>query len=178
MKPILWFLASALILTPLSARAGSGACFTLEHQSYCRAWSDKNASMMKTEFVRSNETVDHWQRMVTILRYNDTHTIQGAIARYMSVVKPYMAADATPQWITPKNATHAEQVATRLLLSTPDGSDSEYVVVYFFSDPGKPAYAVAFSQRLPLPSGKTPALAQYASWLKDMMAIVPSALNA
>jgi hypothetical protein len=178
MKPILWLLASALMMFPLTARAGSGACFNLEGQAYCRAWSDKNASMMKTEFVRSNETVDHWQRMVTILRYNDAHTVKGAIERYMSVVKAYMAPDATPQWITPKNPTHAEEVATRLLLSTADGSDAEYVVVYFFSDPGKPAYAIAFSQHLPLPSGKTPTLAQYVAWLKDMMAIVPSALNA
>jgi len=176
MKQTSWLLGAALLIVPLSAQAGSASCFKLDGQSYCSAWSAKNSSMMKTEFVRSNETVDHWQRMVTIIQYNDVHTIKAAVARYMAVVQPYLGPDANPQWITPKNPRHAQEAATRLILSTPDGSDSEYVVVYFFADPGKPSYAIAFSQHIPLPGG-TPSMAQYGKWLTDMIAIVPSAVT-
>lgn len=169
---VLRLLAAALALVPLPAYA-AGSCFKLEHQSYCSAWSAKNASMSKTEYVRSGETVDRWQRMVTILRYNDVHTLAGTTARYMASVKAYMDPGATPQWVTPKKGSHYEEAATRLILTSPDGSDSEYVVAYFFSDPGKPAYAIAFSQRLPLPSDAIPTKAQYGGWLDDMRAIVP-----
>jgi hypothetical protein len=177
MKLTVCFLAAALTLAPLSAPAAPGACFSLDGQPFCSAWSAKDASMMKTEFVRSGETVDHWQRMVTIVRYNNVHTLAGATAAYLAVVRPYLGADAKPQWVTPKNPAHAQEAATRLILSTPDGSDSEYVVVYFMADPGKPAYAIAFSQRLPLPSGAVPTMKQYGQWLHDMQAIVPSAVT-
>ena len=159
--------------------APSGAaqpCFKLDGQSYCRAWSAKDASMMKTEFLRSGETVDHWQNMVTILRYNNVHTLAGATAKYMAVVRPYLGRDANPQWMTPKKAMHAEEAATRVVLSTPDMSDVEYVVAYFFADKGEPAYVIAFSQHVPLPSGQTPTMAQYGNWVNDMRAIVPAAV--
>jgi hypothetical protein len=177
MKRLLTCIAAAAALIPLGAQAGSGACFKLGGESYCRAWSAKDSSMMKTEFVRSGETVDRWQNMVTIIRYNDVHTVKGAIANYMRVVSPYLGSDAHPQWVTPKNASADREAATRLVLSTPDGSDSEYVVAYFEAYPGKPAYAIAFSQHIPLPSGETPSLAQYGKWLTDMRAIDPAAVT-
>jgi hypothetical protein len=174
-KRLLTCIAAAAAFIPLCAQAGSSACFKVDGESYCSAWSDKNASMMKTEFVRSGETVDHWQRMVTIIRYNDVHTVKGAIANYMAVVSQYLGPDAHPQWVTPKNASPNQEVATRLVLSTADGSDSEYVVTYFEAHPGKPAYVIAFSQHIPLPSGETPTMAQYGKWLTDMRAIDPAA---
>jgi hypothetical protein len=176
MKRLLACLAvSALI--PIAVQAGSSSCFKLGGESYCRAWSAKNASMMKTEFLRSGETVDRWQNMVTIIRYNDVHTVKGAIANYMAVVSPYLGPDAHPQWVTPQNASADREVATRLVLSTADGSDSEYVVAYFEAQPGKPAFAIAFSQHIPLPSGKTPTMAQYGKWLNDMRSIDPAAVT-
>jgi hypothetical protein len=173
-KHALVLLSALFVAGSLAAPAAASSCFTVEGQSYCYAWSAKDASMMKTEYVRSGETVDHWKRMVTILQYNDVHTLEGATAKYMAVVRPYMDANARPQWVTPKNPKHAGEAATRLLLSSPDGSDVEYVVVYFFSDPGKPAYVIAFSQRVPLPNDEIPTMAQYGAWLNDLRAIVPA----
>jgi hypothetical protein len=170
-KKIVWMLAAAVAAIPLPAPAGGTPCFRLDGQSYCYAWSAKNASMMKSEYVRAGESVDHWKRMVTILRYDDVHSLEGATARYMASVKSYLGPDAHPQWVTPKNPNHAQETATRLVLATPDGSYGEYVVAYFYADPGKPAYVIAFSQALPLPSGETPTMAQYGAWLKDMRAI-------
>jgi hypothetical protein len=166
----LLFAAALLTLLPALA-ASSGSCFKLDGQSYCHAWSAKDATSTKTEFLRSGETVDRWQNMVTILSYGDVHTLAGATGRYMAIVKPYLGPGANPQWVTPKKPLHAGEAATRLLLSS--GSDTEYVVVYFAADPGKPAYVVAFSQHVPLPSGQTPTLAQYGHWVNDMRAMVP-----
>ncbi|HTA40066.1 MAG TPA: hypothetical protein VK760_13365 [Candidatus Acidoferrales bacterium] len=177
MKRLLICVAAVAALLPLGARADSKPCLTLGGQSYCRAWSDKNSAMMKTEFLRAGETVDHWQNMVTVIRYNDVHTIKAAVANYMQVVSQYLAPDARPQWVTPKDANSNREVATRLVLSTPDGSDSEYVVAYFKSHPDTPSYAIAFSQHIPLPSGKTPTMEQYGNWLKDMRAIDPAAVT-
>ena len=177
MKRLLTWIAAAAALIPIAAHAGSSACFKLGGESYCRAWSAKDSAMMKTEFLRSGETVDRWQNMVTVIRYNNVHTVKGAIANYMAVVSPYLGPDAHPQWVTPKNASADREVATRLVLSTADGSDSEYVVAYFQAQPGKPAYAIAFSQHIPLPSGKTPTMAQYGKWLTDMRAIDPAAVT-
>ena len=176
MKRLLTWIAVAALI-PIVAQAGSSACFKLGGESYCRAWSAKNSTMMKTEFLRSGETVDRWQNMVTVIRYNNVHTVKGAIANYMAVVSPYLGPDAHPQWVTPKNASADREVATRLVLSTADGSDSEYVVAYFKAQPGKPAYAIAFSQHIPLPSGETPTMAQYGKWLTDMRAIDPAAVT-
>ena len=139
MKRLFVWIAAAAALIPIAATAASGACFKLGGESYCRAWSAKNSTMMKTEFLRSGETVDHWQNMVTIIRYNDVHTVKGAIANYMAVVSPYLGPDAHPQWVTPQGAGADREVATRLILATADGSDSEYVVAYFEAQPGKPA---------------------------------------
>ncbi len=177
MNRLFTWIAAAAALIPIGAQAGPTACFKLGGESYCRAWSAKNSSMMKTEFVRSGETVDHWQNMVTIIRYDNVHTVKGAIANYMQVVAPYLGPDAHPQWVTPKNASPDREVATRLVLSTADDSDSEYVVAYFEAQPGKPAYAIAFSQHIPLPSGETPTMAQYGKWLTDMRAIDPAAVT-
>jgi hypothetical protein len=176
MKRLLTLIAVAALI-PIAAQAGSSACFKLGGESYCRAWSAKNSAMMKTEFLRSGETVDRWQNMVTVIRYNNVHTVKGAIANYMQVVAQYLGPDAHPQWVTPKNASPDREVATRLVLSTANGSDSEYVVAYFEAQPGKPAYAIAFSQHIPLPSGETPTMAQYGKWLTDMRAIDPAAVT-
>jgi hypothetical protein len=89
----------------------------------------------------------------------------------MSVVQAYMGPHDRPVWVAPKHGSHQRAAATRLVLQSPDGSEGEYVVVYFFSDPGKPVYAVAFSQHLPLPSGEIPTMAQYGKWLTDMQAM-------
>jgi hypothetical protein len=163
-------LVAAILTLPSSVTAAT-SCFTLDNQVYCRAWSARNSSMNKSEFVRAGETVDRWQRMVTIIRYSDISTLKLAIPRYMASVRPYMQRDATPQWVVPKQMIHGEESATRLVLATADMSDSEYVVVYFFSDPGKPVYAIIFSQHLPLPSGDIPTQAQYGKWLSDLRAI-------
>jgi hypothetical protein len=149
---------------------------TLDHQSYCRVWSAKSATMSKTEFLRSGERVDNWQNMITILRYNNS-SLTGAIRSYMSVVRADMGPADRPVWIAPNHGSHQAAAATRLVLQTPDWSESEYVVVYFFSDPGKPVYAVAFSQRLPLPSDEIPTMTLYGRWLDDMQAM-PAALVA
>ena len=152
-------------------KAGAPApCIKLDRQSYCRVWSAENSSMSKTEFLRSGETVDRWQNMITILRYNNS-TLGGAIHAYMSIVKAYMGPHDRPVWIAPTHGPHHAAAATRLVLQSPDGSDGEYVVVYFFSDPGKPVYAVAFSQHLPLPSHEIPTMSQYGKWLTDMQAM-------
>jgi hypothetical protein len=177
MNRLLTWIAAAAALIPIAAQADPGACFKLGGQTYCRAWSAKNSAMMKTEFLRSGETVDHWQNMVTVIRYNNVHTVKGAIANYMQVVAQYLDPDAHPQWVTPKNASPDREVATRLVLSTADGSDSEYVVAYFEAQPGKPAYAIAFSQHIPLPSAETPTMTQYGKWLTDMRAIDPAAIT-
>jgi hypothetical protein len=177
MNRLLTWIAAAAALIPIGAQAGSSACFKLGGETYCRAWSAKDSSMMKTEFLRSGETVDHWQNMVTVIRYDNVHTVKGAISNYMQVVSPYLGPDARPQWVTPKNASPDREVATRLVLATADGSDSEYVVAYFEAQPGKPAYAIAFSQHIPLPSGETPTMTQYGKWLTDMRAIDPAAVT-
>ena len=177
MKRFFTCIAAAAALLPSVAAAGSSTCFTLGGESYCRAWSDKNAVMMKTEFLRAGETVDHWQNMVTVIRYDDVHTVKTAVANYMQVVSQYLGPDARPQWVTPKDGNPDREVATRLVLSTADGSDSEYVVVYFKSHPDTASYAIAFSQHIPLPSGQTPTMAQYGNWLKDMRAIDPAAVT-
>jgi hypothetical protein len=172
---VLPLLVALAALSPVRApAAGSGPCFQLDGQSYCYAWSTKDASMAKTEFLRAGESVNRWQNMVTILRYDEIHTLDGARTRYMAAVRPYLGPDANPQWVTSRHPVHAGEAATRLLLASLDGSDTEYVVVYFFSDPGKPAYAITFSQRVPLPGGEIPTMAQYAKWLHDMRAIVPA----
>jgi hypothetical protein len=175
MKRFLLCVAAVAALIPLGVRASSGPCLKLGGQAYCRAWSDKNSSMMKTEFLRAGETVDHWQNMVTVIRYDDVHTIKAAVANYMQVVSQYLGPDAHPQWVTPKDGDADREVATRLVLSTADGSDSEYVVAYFKSGPDKPSYAIAFSQHIPLPSG-APTMEQYSNWLIDMRAIDPAAV--
>jgi len=161
----------AILLAALPLTAGAAApCVKLDRQSYCRVWSAKNTSMSKTEFLRSGETVDRWQNMITILRYNNS-TLKGAIQTYMSTVRAYMGPHDSPVWIAPTHGSHNEAAATRLVLQSPDGSDGEYVVVYFFSDSGKPVYAIAFSQHLPLPSHEIPTMAQYGKWLTDMQAM-------
>ena len=176
MNQALRLLVAAAALTPLPASAASSSpCFKLDGQSYCQAWSAKDATSTKTEFLRSGETVDRWQNMVTILSYGDVHTLAGATGRYMAIVKPYLGPGANPQWVTPKKPLHAGEAATRLLLSS--GSDTEYVVVYFAADPGKPAFVVAFSQHVPLPSGEIPTMAQYGHWVNDMRAMVPRGVS-
>jgi hypothetical protein len=168
---------AAILLAALPLAAPAAApCVKLDHQSYCQAWSAKNSSMSKTEFLRSGETVNHWQNMITILRYNGA-TLEGAINTYMSVVQAYMGPHDRPVWIAPKHGSHHGAAATRLVLQSPDGSEGEYVVVYFFSDPGKPVYAVAFSQHLPLPSGEIPTMAQYGKWLTDMQAMAVASVT-
>jgi hypothetical protein len=126
--------------------------------------------MSKTEFLRSGETVDRWQNMITILRYNDS-TLAGAIHTYMSIARAYMGPRDHPVWIAPTHGPRHASAATRLVLQSPDGSDGEYVVIYFFSDPGKPVYAIAFSQHLPLPSHEIPTMSEYGKWLTDMEAM-------
>jgi hypothetical protein len=157
---------SSQAVLPLTA----APCVKLDHQLYCRAWSAKSSSMSKTEFLRSGETVDRWQNMITILRF-DNSTLKGAIQTYMSIVRAYMGPQDRPVWIAPTQGAHRAAAATRLVLQSPDKSDGEYVVVYFFSDPGKPVYAIAFSQHLPLPSDEIPTMAQYGKWLTDLQAM-------
>ena len=165
-----YFVALFVIFQPTTANATT--CFKLDSQSYCLAWSASDSSVSKREYLRSGETVNRWQNMVTIIRYNDLSSIRQVIPRYFSVIRPYLGGDARPQWVTPKHAAHREAIATRLVLSAPDSSESEYVVAYFFSDGHKPAYAIIFSQHVPLPYG-TPTLSQYGRWLDDMQAIRP-----
>lgn len=164
-----------LAAVPLTATAAA-PCVTLDHQAYCRAWSAKNAATSKTEFLRSGESLDNWQNMITILRYNNS-SLTGAIRSYMSVVQADMGPADRPVWIAPTHGSHQAAAATRLVLQTPDWSESEYVVVYFLRDPGKPVYAIAFSQRLPLPSDEIPTMSQYGHWLSDLQAM-PAALVA
>jgi hypothetical protein len=164
--------ASAL---PWDAAAG-GPCVTLDRQSYCRVWSAKNASMSKTEFLRSGETVDRWQNMITVNRYNGL-TLKEAIAHYMAIVSNYMGPGDRPVWIAPAHGPHAQAAATRLVLTSP-GVQGEYVVVYFFKDPGTPVYQIAFSQHVPLPSHDVPSMAQYGKWLDDMQAMPAAAVAA
>lgn len=170
----LFMLLAALLMIqaailPLTAPAAP-PCVKLDGQTYCRVWSAKDATQSKTELLRSGETVDRWQNMITILRYDGVN-LQTAIARYMSIVRAYMGPDDRPVWIQPKQGPHQRAVATRLVLQTPDGADGEYAVVYFFSDPGKPVYAIVFSQHLPLPSGDVPSMKQYGRWLSDMQSM-------
>lgn len=162
---------AAILLAALPLTAGAAApCVKLDRQSYCRVWSAKNSFMSKTEFLRSGETVNDWQNMITILRYNNV-TLDGAIRSYSSVVRAYMGPHDHPVWIAPTHGPHHGAAATRLVLQSSDGSDGEYVVIYFFSDPGKPVYAIAFSQHLPLPSHEIPTMSQYGKWLTDLEAM-------
>jgi len=170
MQRLLYLAAAFVMLQPSVAAASS--CFKLDGESYCQAWSASDASVSKREFLRAGESVNRWQNMVTILQYKRLSSIRQAIPHYFSVIRPYLGNDARPQWIAPKNSVHKEAMATRLVLSTPDNSESEYVVAYFFSDGRKPAYAIIFSQHIPLPYG-TPTMAQYGRWLDDMQAIRP-----
>lgn len=148
----------------------------LDGQSYCRVWSAKSSSESKTEFLRSGETVDRWQNMITILRYSHS-TLKAAAAEYLAIVRAYMGSDDHPVWIKPTHGPHHEAAATRLVLQDPHGADGEYVVVYFFADPGKPVYAIAFSQHLPLPSGEIPTKTQYGNWLNGLQAMPAAAVT-
>jgi hypothetical protein len=162
---------AAILLAGLPLTAGAASpCVKLDRQSYCPVWSAQSSSMNKTEFVRAGESADHWQNMITILRH-DNSTLKDAVQRYMSVVRAYMGSGDHPVWIAPTRGPHEAAAATRLVLQTPDGSEAEYVIVYFFSDPGKPVYEIAFSQHLPLPSNELPTMAQYGKWLNDMQAM-------
>jgi len=170
MQRFLYLAIAFVMLQPSMAAASS--CVKLDGEQYCQAWSASDASVSKREFLRAGETVNRWQNMVTIIQYKDLSSIRQVIPRYLSVIRPYLGSDARPQWVTPKNPVHKEAMATRLVLSAPDNSESEYVVAYFFSDGRKPAYAIVFSQHIPLPYG-TPTMAQYGKWLNDMQAIRP-----
>jgi hypothetical protein len=163
----------SLIAAALSspAVASSGPCLTIEGQTYCKAWSMDNHAIVKTEFVRSNETVDDWHRLVTVIHYKHVSSIKDVVTQYLAGVSQFMGPGARPQWVVPKNGPHADSVATRLVLSTPDGSYSEYEVVLLYVDSGKGGHAVVFSQRLPLPNNAIPTMAQYGHWLADMTAI-------
>lgn len=180
MKKATFLAAAALIAVGAAARplpAASANCLALDGQSYCRAWSAKNAVMSKTEFVRAGESVDRWQNMVTIIRYGSAPTLKDAVARYMSTVRRWMGPNDKPNWIEPTHPLHDREAATRLVLSTPDLSDSEYVVTYVTWDRNKPAYVVVFSQHIPLPYGD-PTISMYGRWLRDMQAIPASQLAA
>ena len=170
MQRYLYVVALLVMLQPAAANAAP--CIKLDSQSYCMAWSASDTWVSKREYLRAGETVNHWQNMVTIIRYKDLSSIRQVIPRYFATIRPYLGSDAHPQWVTPKHALHKEAMATRLVLSTPDNSESEYVVAYFFSNGQKPAYAIIFSQHIPLPYG-TPTMAQYGRWLDDMQAIRP-----
>ncbi len=102
MNRLFTWIAAAAALIPIGAQAGPTAASNSAASSYCRAWSAKNSSMMKTEFVRSGETVDHWQNMVTIIRYDNVHTVKGAIANYMQVVAPYLGPTRTRSGSRPR----------------------------------------------------------------------------
>jgi hypothetical protein len=166
---VLAFAAVAIgAAAPLPAAAAT--CLTIDNQSYCQVWSDRNSSMSKTEFLRKGETVDNWTNMVTILRYNDVPTLKAALDLYMSVVMAYMGPDDKPVWIEPDSPQHTQEVATRLALATKDLSDREFVTAYFYRDAGKPAYGIVFSQHPPLPDGATDK-AHYAARMADLRAI-------
>ena len=152
-------------------------CLQLEHQSYCLAWSAHDQHESKSEFLRAGETVTHWQNMVTITRYYDGPPLNRAIPEYMSIVRQYMGPSDRPIWITPTHAMHAQEASTRLVLSTADQSDVEYVIVYFFSDPGKPTFSVILSQHVPLPPGQDSSMAEYKAWLDGLRAVPAASIT-
>jgi hypothetical protein len=176
--PLFVLAATAVMVCAAGRPAAAANCLQLGGESYCRVWSASNASMSHTEFLRRGETVRAWQNMVTILRYNDGPNLKATVARYMSSVERFLAPDARPVWLQPKHPKHTGEAATRLLLTAPDNSSSEYVVVDMYADDGKPSYVIVFSQHVPLPSGEIPSTAQYGRWLEDMSAIPAASLAA
>ena len=135
------------------------------------------SSDLKSEYLRSSETVNRWQNMVTIIRYSRMNSLSQVIPEYLSTVRAYTGANDHPVWIVPQNRMHAQEEATRLVLSTADQSDVEYVIAYFFGDNGKPAYAVILSQHVPLPPGRNDSMASYRAWLVGMRAIPAASIT-
>ncbi len=169
------FLAALAFAALLPVRGPAAQCLTIDGQSYCKAWSDRNDWMSKTEFVRKGETVDHWQNMVTILRFDGLDSAHAVAKKYLSMVGSYIRPPGSaPVWIVPSGGAHADAAATRTILAA-DGVQPEYVVVYLFHDAGQPGYAIVFSQHLPLP-GDDPTKADYGRWLHAMAAVPAQAL--
>lgn len=165
------------VLAGCSAAASATPCLQLESQRYCLAWSAHDRYESKSEFVRPGETVNRWQNMVTITRYYQGTPLSVAITQYLAIVRQYMGPSDHPVWIKPEHMLHGQEASTRLVLSTADQSDVEYVIVYFFSDPGKPTFSVILSQHVPLPAGQDSSMAQYKVWLDGLRAIPAAAIT-
>ena len=143
------------------------SCVRLQGESYCQAWSHAGASVNQYEYVRQGETVDNWQNMITILRYNQTDELKIAIPSYMQLRRKFMAPGAQPDWMTPADPVHSEEASTQLVLGDGKDADTEHVVAYFFADPKKYAYGIIFSRH----AARTATKAQYAAWVAEMQAM-------
>ena len=135
-----------LLLLSMAASAAK-PCMNFDGDSFCLAWASVNGATISNEYVREQESVEGWTRMITTKEYVGTKTIKDFLPGYMSSVKPYMAVK--PTLLELNNTKHKEEVILVLILTAPDKSHHEYVIHRVFVNEGGPVHSVIFSFKLP-----------------------------
>lgn len=125
---------------------GYTPCVEFDKQEYCLKWSSADGSTTN-EYLRADETIDAWTRMITFKTYAGTKELKDVLPGYMQAVRPLLALK--PEFLGPKVKKHKDEMILLLLLLAPDKSHYEYVVHRVYTDKGGPVKSAIFSLRIP-----------------------------
>jgi hypothetical protein len=130
----------------LVSGSAMGQTLSLDGDEYSPVWSNTDNHLISVEFLRSGETVDDWQQMITAKEFSDVSELKEVLPGYMNRVKPYLALK--PEFLHPGASVHKEDVVLVLTLLYPDKSNYEFVIARFYADDGQPVKATIFSHRI------------------------------
>lgn len=133
--------------------AASSPCFAapvsirFNGDTYFLVWAHKDGQVISNEYLRVGETVDKWNRMITVKQYTQSAALKDVLPSYLDYIQPMLALK--PDFLVPNQKKHQDEVTMLLTLLAPDKSHYEYVVHHMYVDKDKPVMSVLFSLNIP-----------------------------
>ncbi len=165
MKRILFFI---LIVTSFYSNAES--CITFDDEKFCKAWAGKVGEFISFEYVRKEESVQHWTKMLAFRAYKIESDLDTELSAYMNSIKS--TAAMKPDILTPEKSKYEDEVIVVSLLISPNRAYYEHVIHRIYRDSNR-VYSGFFSFRMPYAAqANFNVIAQNRNtWIKQLMAM-------
>ncbi|PKI16307.1 hypothetical protein [Colwellia sp. 12G3] len=160
----------AALLATSSCLAFASDCVKFTDEDYCNVWKNKDGDVKTIEFLRKDQSLESWDKMITAKLYSDKSALKQVLPGYVKSVKSMFAIK--PEILSPPNSQHEEEVFILMVLLAPDKSHYEYVINRFYRD-ANTVSSVFYSHKLPFAKNVdfTDIMENKNSWLEQLQQI-------
>ncbi len=160
-----WIFGALIIASTNLAIASE--CVKFSENEYCKVWEKSDGDIKTIEFLRKDQSLESWNKMITVKHYSDKSALKQVLPSYVKSVKSMFALK--PEVLAPDESVHDEEIYLRLLLLAPDKSHYEYVVNRFYRNDSE-VKSIFYSHKIPFSEKVdfTEVMESKNSWLEQL----------